>query len=521
MRGTSHCFYAILIVASALAAWTAPEQVWVDAKWNGPNNCGGHAWQTDAFPAIQAALNAAAEGAVVRVAPGRYAERLTLAKSVYLSGPGDGVNPNAPTAGDPFAANPGRGAAANEAVILPREAPPNVPEGFLITVNADKVMIAGFTLDGNLPPPTSTYARRILGIGNRGRHCQQIIISHNILRNCLGGAICFQNDDTKVPQLQQNIIAYNRIENPPLKRAGVHPDDLTPCAGIEITREIYDVIGNTIFNVDYGVFLHWIAQGDAALFAPVISENVLLCYQSGVFFHIFGDNNLHDQFSNTSPRVMLSFNYMRLLPEGPTVVIRAGVTLMEMAHNSKILISGNDMAGGDAGVLLWNSPSMNAGNAVISGGVIHDTKYGVWITNYYERVLYPTSPTKALLNGVTILNPTVAGVYLSDQARGIAEVSAVITNGTVIRGGPAGILVEGERAIVTFLPGAHSSVDFVGQTNSFITLQNNGKTYPPSVDISTVSFNGKTRREMTEEERTALEAGLTDQLDDPRLGRLY
>jgi len=194
---------------------------------------------------------------------------------------------------------------------------------------------------------------------------------------------------------------------------------------------------------------------------------------------------------------------------------------MEMAHNSKILISGNDMAGGDAGVLLWNSPSMNAGNAVISGGVIHDTKYGVWITNYYERVLYPTSPTKALLNGVTILNPTVAGVYLSDQARGIAEVSAVITNGTVIRGGPAGILVEGERAIVTFLPGAHSSVDFVGQTNSFITLQNNGKTYPPSVDISTVSFNGKTRREMTEEERTALEAGLTDQLDDPRLGRLY
>jgi len=529
MRSGFRGILALLLLAGGLAVRAAPGEVWVDGRWNGPANCGGHTWQVDAFPTIHAALKAAAPGGVVTVAPGRYIERLTIVKSVILRGPGAGVNPNAPTAEDPFAANPARGDPAGEAMLLPPDTKLHITEGFLVTIQADRVMIDGFTLDGDNPAlkdgvaVNGVDANAAAGIGRKDGHNQEIILTHNILRNFTAAGIYFQNKDGSIPLLQQNIIAYNRIDNLPVNATVFDADEYPPtqCAGISLDQELYQVLGNTVTRAAVGINLRWITQGNPPLMTPEISSNALQCYITGISCGLFSDRHIKGNLCPTSPRAMLSHNRIRIVPEGPTRLIRTGISVMSVEHTSKVLMSDNDLSGGDAGVFVWGSFSFDAGNTVILGGTIRDAKYGVWISNYYDKLPYPVDPTKVILSGVTILNPTVAGIYLDDNARGAVEVSAVIMHDTTFRGGPTGVLVQGECALVVFLPGGAGAANFDGQTKSYITLQGNGSSFPRSIDISAVRFQGKRRGEMTAEEQTALETRLIDQLDDKRLGRLY
>ncbi|NLF23194.1 MAG: hypothetical protein GX590_08530 [Lentisphaerae bacterium] len=69
-----------------------PSEVWVDDNYTA-ESCGGHVWGYDAFDVIQDGIDAVADGAVVHVAHGIYAEALTIAKSLALIGDADGVLP--------------------------------------------------------------------------------------------------------------------------------------------------------------------------------------------------------------------------------------------------------------------------------------------------------------------------------------------------------------------------------------------------------------------------------------------
>ncbi len=141
----------LLTESRCSATDTPPALVWVDVQWSGAANCGGHTWQVDAFNTIQAGLDAVKPGGAVSVLAGVYPERVTIAKPLTLSGPCAGVNPNAPTAHDPFAANPQRGEAAVEAVIVP-PAVDIEPEGQpLLEIRVNDVAIDGMVLDGHNP----------------------------------------------------------------------------------------------------------------------------------------------------------------------------------------------------------------------------------------------------------------------------------------------------------------------------------------------------------------------------------
>lgn len=74
-----------MLCCVTLLAFAVPSTVWIDHRYT-PTNCGGHAWQADAFTVIQQGLNAAAPGATVYVAPGHYEEQLVITKPVTLIG---------------------------------------------------------------------------------------------------------------------------------------------------------------------------------------------------------------------------------------------------------------------------------------------------------------------------------------------------------------------------------------------------------------------------------------------------
>ena len=76
------------LLATTLGVWAqGPSSVWVDDDWTGPENCGGHTWDLDAFKTIQAGVNAVAPSGTVNVAAGIYPEQIVIGKTLELLGP--------------------------------------------------------------------------------------------------------------------------------------------------------------------------------------------------------------------------------------------------------------------------------------------------------------------------------------------------------------------------------------------------------------------------------------------------
>ena len=155
MRGRVAFIFSLLMSISVCLtgiAWSTeqlPPRVWVDAHWSGAGNCGGHVWQVDAFNSIQAGVSAVAPGGAVCVQAGVYAEKLTVAKSLFLYGPRAGVGPQRAQRARSFAANPERDDPATEAVIVPPATDLSKDARALLEISADEVTIDGFILDGH------------------------------------------------------------------------------------------------------------------------------------------------------------------------------------------------------------------------------------------------------------------------------------------------------------------------------------------------------------------------------------
>ncbi len=108
--GASFAAQANLLPASGTGTLIVgiPLEVWVDATWTGPDNCGGHTWQYDAFRKIQDGVDAVADGGIVHVADGTYPERVRIAKPITLDGAGSATTTTiAPPSRDAITLNPG------------------------------------------------------------------------------------------------------------------------------------------------------------------------------------------------------------------------------------------------------------------------------------------------------------------------------------------------------------------------------------------------------------------------------
>jgi hypothetical protein len=469
MRGSVLGLFVFLLLAMGLVVWANPNQVHVNAGWTGPENCGGHTWQTDAFATIQAGITAVAEGGTVTVMAGVYPERLTIDKPLSLLGPKTGVDPNAPTTEDPFAANPARGDPAQEAVIRPPTNNVTDPTSFLIAVQADQVTITGLTLDGAAGLEGGVTLNEIAinqvhGIGNHGGHVSGILISHNILRNFVGHAIHFDNQNTEVRLTASNAILYNRIDNVPF--CGDEMEAANPPAyygtGIRVLTEFYTIAHNTLTRVSVGADVRSLWHGTGG-FAPEVSNNRIQAYNIGLHFALYHDRALQGD----APHLLVDGNTVTITPRAALPpIVSCGISLLYIEHDARVLLRDNTLCGGKAGLVCWEISPYDDGQVTVSGGTIRDVLDGVVLYNYLDIGDFgPAKATGVTLTGVTMTEVTHAGLVIEDDARALGP-SVVTASNVTVEGGLYGVLLKGGRATVT------GSLHLVGQTQQAIRLEN-------------------------------------------------
>lgn len=445
-------FSLCCLVVFALAACANPTQVFVNAGWTGPDNCGGHVWQTDAFASIQDGIDAVAPGGTVQVAAGVYEERLVIGKSLSLLGPQAGVDPNA------------SGARANpeaEARILPPTSDTSLPGGILVTVKANNVTISGFTFDGDNPALSGGVSlngvdcNAASGIATRDVHVEGLLVAHNIIQNLRCDAVSIVNPDWPLQTSGQSAVLYNRVVNLP-KSSWPENDDMPPVwgTGVWVQRENVRVAYNTFTQVATGVDIHFLSSTDGTA-SPIITNNTIEASQTGIGLHL-----LNDMTRASGPQALVSNNAITITAcretaeEFPT----AGISILYIEHQSQILASGNTISGGDAGVLVWEVPTHNPTNITLANCTIAGSKYGVWFTNYYPHDQFGYArPSGILCSNVTIANPLQAGIYLEDDPRGDGPVT-LTASGVTVQGGPVGLLKHGLRTIV------NGALNLTGQT---------------------------------------------------------
>jgi len=443
MRNTYWTLVVVIcVMAAAAVAQANPVQVWVNAGWTGPENCGGHVWQTDAFAAIQAGIEAVEPGGIVTVSAGTYPEWLTITKSLSLHGPHVGVNPNVVN----VRVDPG-----SEARIIPPQHETTLPAGMLITVKANNVTIDGFTLDGDNPllsggeALNSADANAASGIGTRDVHVEGLLVAHNIIQNLRCDAVSLVNPGWPLQSSGQSAVLYNRITNLP-KSSYLETADMPPIwgTGVWVQRENVRVAYNSITQVATGIDIHFLSSTDGTA-APVITDNNIEASQAGIGLHL-----LNDMLRVSGPQATVSGNTItittcrQLENEFPT----AGLSIMYIEHHSTILASGNTISGGDAGVLVWEVPTYNATNVTVANTTIAGSKYGLWFMNHYPHSDFgPARPSGVLFSGVTITAPQMAGIYLEDEAAGDGPVTLTAT-GVTVQGGPVGLLLHGPRTVI-------------------------------------------------------------------------
>ena len=460
----------VCVLGGGLVVGAAPATVWVDPAY-GPEGAGGHVWQVEAFAAIQPALDAVAPGGTVQVAAGQYAEWLTIDKSLTLLGAQAGVNPNAPGA-DPFGANPARVIPAVESRLVPPAHDVTVPAGTLITVQSDNVTIDGFTVDGDNAAITGTPSvllnetdvNAAVGIGSYDGHVQGLLLSHNILTNLREDAIHLQNDHgSTVAQLDgSSAILYNRMDNLPQNSWPAHPEIMPPTGGtgVWVQNAYVRIAGNTMTRVATGIDIHIVHSADGTT-TPIMTDNVIQASQEGIGAHLLDDLHAKSGAQAVIARNRITITACRT-SEG--VVPTAGLSLMGIAFGSTVLASENQLTGGDAGVLLFELPTFTLDNIVIATTTITGARYGIWYLNYFAHAQFgaASSDQEVLLRGVTITNPTVAGLFVETAAACPKGMTLHTADGTQVQGGPVGARLSGARAHLV------GTVHLTGQTGQAI-----------------------------------------------------
>jgi len=438
---------ALLFVG--VLCWAAPTQVYVNAAYTAENSR-THTFAVDAFATIQAGIDAVEPDGTVFVSAGSYAERLVIAKSLSLFGAQHGVDPNDPEA---------RGA---ETRIIPPTHDTTLPGGILITVKADNVTIDGFTLDGDNPAFSGgellngVDCNAASGIATRDVHVEGLIVAHNIIRNLRCDAVSIVNPGWPVQAGGMSAVLYNRIENLPKSSWPDNPEHMPPVwgTGVWVQRENVQVANNSFTQVATGIDVHFLSSTEGTA-APIITNNDIQASLAGIGLHLLNDMTRH-----LGPEAQVSGNNITITScrETDDAFPTAGLSILYIEHESKILATDNTISGGDAGVLIWEAPTYNPTNITLANCAISGAKYGLWFMNYYPHDQFGFArPSGALFSGVTISNPVVAGVYLEDQPQGDGPVTLTAA-GVTVQGGPVGLLLHGPRTAI------NGGVNLTGQT---------------------------------------------------------
>jgi parallel beta-helix repeat protein len=406
---------------------------------------------------IQAAVNAASAGNTIDVAAGTYIEDLTINKALTLLGPNSAVNPNT-------------GLRVAEAVILPAVSAPNPAVCEVMAyLSVSNITIKGFTFDGDNPSLTSGImigtadvdACEIMagyeGMGN-------ITIENNILKNSTYSGVDFYNY-YNTAATAGNYIRYNLFKD-------IGETTYNWGMGVLIYNNFYaDITDNVFTGVRTGI-----QTGNYSLANPgstgSISNNQIGVWRLGIFHNL--------AYSAASPftignNTITAENY-------PGANKWNGILLGSIGSAVNATVSGNNIV--IPGTVSYSAPNYTAGYNIwndtttapltISGGTVTGGDYGIFVNNF-EGYTSNADNTAIKIDGVTVLNSGIAGVYVKDSPSNTnnATVYANVQNSTIDTNA-IGILVEGADATALASYNKLSGNPIAGITNTSGGILMNG-----------------------------------------------
>jgi parallel beta-helix repeat protein len=297
---------------AVLASAILPAQTWAVS-----NAVAGKCRAGSQYTTIQAAINAADAGSTVQICPGTYPEILTISKNLTLKGVASGKN--------------------NDVVITvpPTGVPQNQSSGIF-----GKLAAQVYILKANVNLSNVTID------GGGGTTCSVDVHQVGVLFQAAGGSM-MNSSVVDAPQCGEPISAFL---------------DLT--SNFNFTNNYLSACYGVCLEVDYGsntTATNNLMNSVAPSFAGIevqqlggpatISENVL---GGGYYFSIE---------SQSSSSVTITGNTMTAAPGGFGVGVFAG---------TQVLVSGNKVSGGYAGVYLDDS-GVPGGNTVAKNTVINAT----------------------------------------------------------------------------------------------------------------------------------------------------
>src|SRR5665213_2645883 len=298
------------------------------------------AGSSTAYATIQAAVNAAAPGAVINVDAGNYAELVTINKSLTIRGADAGID----------ARSSGRGG-SKESIVTGASAPTGTSAAFY--VNANDVTLDGLTVQGeNNGANVLTGAGIVVAPNISGVH-----ILNNIVQNNVSGMF-LANASATDPAIIQHNLFQNNNNNGANGGRGIYTDG--SLFGALIQNVVID--SNTFINNRGG-------SGTTTAEAAIAFEAQTPGKQSNIRI----TNNI---FQNNG-KAVLFFNTVNILFQGNTVtgqVDSAGTVRFE---------------GGDVNVTIDNNTITNNGGAGIAidnkGVGYHYSGFTIAYNNIYSN----------------------------------------------------------------------------------------------------------------------------------------
>jgi hypothetical protein len=462
---------------------------------------------TGYFDAIQPAISSATTlaSSVLTVAPGTYAEALTINKPLTLRGPNAGLN--------------GTTTRGPEAIIVPATA--DADNNVLVTLAASNITIDGFTLDGDNP----TLPSNGLGYNGADQHASEGISSSS---DAVSGTIIANNIMTNLAFSGVNLYGVSGnvaktghvVRDNLIKDLGHYSASASSSANWGIGVLLYNsnytaVRDNTLQNVRIGIQTgnyQTANTGDAA--HQVISGNSITARSKGIFYNLHNyspwtvrDNNISGVTSSDEAAIPSATNSARGYWTGILVASQGASAPSTLSNNA---IDGSAIIGmPTAGITVWNVKSTAA--AQISGGSITGVQTGIGLNNYEGYRNDATYGAHASVSNVPIA-ATQIGIDVRDSASSTAHAAVALSvgSGVDLTGGTDGIVLTNAAATVSNL----NTTVMSGQSGSYVKLVNNTGT----VDATAVSFEGVTGATGTVTQNLAIEDKITHKSDNVALG---
>jgi len=437
------------------------------------------------FGCIQYSIDEAASGNTLNASAGTYVENLLIHTPVTLNGPNASINPCS-------------GSRVAEAIIYPAVDSPADWSSTLVDLKANNIVIDGLTFDGDNPAigGTGNYnvSQGIAGITGQAN----ILIKNNIIKNMATVGVILADDAGSMTS--GNSINNNKIDNVnPTSGFGI---------GIYTGNNTYvNITNNCITNVRKGIQggeNNYIAN--AGNVSPIWSGNEITSYKIGIW------NNL--AYGTATPVTIIG-NTVNTMAGS---LINSGILISSIGQAASINVSGNTVTGAMAGINLWNNPTNTP--LAIGANTYVDCDYGVFANNF-DGYNSNAGSSSYLINGGTITNPLLAGIYVKDNNLNTnsATVSVTVT-GTAISGTASGMkafLLDGKDASLGF--GGSAPQAIVTGAPKYFVQQTNGTDVPAgNIDATQVMLDGNYGSGMDLSALISSEDKINHKIDDPALG---